>query len=66
MNVFPWLREFTLVFSLALAVTAAVSFLWSLMAHGSGAVDWESALRFWIILGIVLAWIKARETGRVN
>ena len=56
MNCLRWLREFTLVFALVFVVTGAVSFLWSLTIHGSGAVDWESSVRLGIILGIVLSW----------
>ncbi len=63
MSPFTWIREFVAIFALAFVVTAAVSFLWSLTAHGAGAVDWGSAVRFGIILGTVLTWMKARDTG---
>lgn len=61
MNALRSVREFALFFALTFVVTAAVSFLWSLVAHGSGIVDWGSAVRLGIILGVVLAWRHARE-----
>ncbi|MFV2074157.1 MAG: hypothetical protein ACC742_16125 [Thermoanaerobaculales bacterium] len=60
MKVLSWILEFTLVFALAFVVTAAVSFLWSLVAHGAGVVDWASAVRFGITLGILLPWMNSR------
>jgi hypothetical protein len=38
-----------------------VSFLYSLIVHGSGQVDWESAVRLGIILGIVLPFARKLE-----
>ncbi len=60
------LKDFVVVFALAFAVTAAVSFLWSLLAHGAGVVDWGSAVRFGIIFGILLPWMGNRQAGRVK
>ncbi len=58
------LKDFVVIFALAFVVTAAVSFLWSLLAHGAGVVDWGSAVRFGIIFGILLSWMGARQTKR--
>ncbi len=58
------LKDFVVIFALAFVVTAAVSFLWSLLAHGAGVVDWGLAVRFGIIFGILLSWMGARQTKR--
>jgi len=42
-------------------VAAAVMYLYSLMVHGSGAVNWETAFHLAIILGIVLPLTRARQ-----
>jgi hypothetical protein len=49
-----FLAHFGVTFALVLVVGAAVSWLWSLIAHGSGAVDWESSFRLAVILGLVV------------
>ena len=53
--------DFLLTFVLAFAVTAIVSVLWNLIAHGEGTVDWATAFRFGIVLGILLPWMNARN-----
>ncbi len=64
MKVLSWLSEFALVFAITFVVAAAVSFLWSLIAHGSGVFDWGSAVRFGIIFGILFPWMNARSAKR--
>jgi hypothetical protein len=56
--------EFVAAFVVSLVVTALVTFLWNLVGHGTTAADWETSFRFALILGIVLTWIKARETRK--
>ncbi len=53
--------EFTTVFTVALVITAAVTFLWNVIGHGESTIDWETSFRFATILGILLTWIKLRE-----
>ena len=55
------LIDFATIFVLILVLTAVVTFLYSLVVHGVGIIDWETAFRFAIILGIVLSWIKAKK-----
>jgi len=57
------IREFALVTVLAFAVTAAVSYTWSALAHGEGTVAWAAAVRLAIVLGIVVPWVHARRRG---
>ena len=41
-------------FAVTLVVTLLVTYLWSLLMHGAGNVDWETSFRLAIIFGIVL------------
>jgi hypothetical protein len=54
MNVKRLLTHIGVTFVLVFVVAAVVSWLWSLVAHGSGAVDWESTFRLAVILGLVI------------
>jgi len=58
MNAKSFLRSFAVVFPLVFAVSAIVSYLYSLIVHGAGYVDWESSFRFGLILGIVLPFVN--------
>ena len=55
------LMDAAITFTITLVVGALVTFLWGLIRHGVGAVDWETSLRLAVILGIVLPWLHARE-----
>jgi len=54
--------EFGTVFAITLISAAIVMFLWNFIGHGESAVDWETSNRIAIIFGIVMTWIKSRET----
>jgi hypothetical protein len=64
------LTDFVITFIVTLAVAVGVTFLWSLVFHGAGAIDWETAFRLAIIFGltfgIVLPWAQARERNAVE
>lgn len=53
--------EFVTVFAVALVTTAMVTFLWSLIGHGAGVIDWETSFRLVLIFGVILTWVKSRE-----
>ncbi len=53
-------KDFFINTAVAFAAAAVVSFLYSLIAHGHGSVDWGSAVRLGIILGIALTWTQHR------
>jgi hypothetical protein len=61
MNLKKLLVDFVTTFALFLVVTVVVTFLYSLIVHGAGIVDWETSFRFAIIFGVTLPLIKARE-----
>jgi len=54
--------EFAIVFAVIMVTAVLVAFLWNLIGHGKSDVDWESSFRFATIFGIVLTWVKSRET----
>ena len=61
MHIKKFLIDFAFTFAVTLVVAAAVSFLYSLIVHGMGAIDWEHSFRMAIILGILLPYLKTRE-----
>jgi hypothetical protein len=61
MNVQRRVVEAVIVFSVTLVISMGVSVLWNLVVHKSTAIDWESSVRFAIVLGIVVPWIQARK-----
>jgi ascorbate-specific PTS system EIIC-type component UlaA len=61
MKKLTFIKEFFLTGLITFVVAAVVSFLYSLLAHGSGRVDWETAVRLAIIFGVVLTWINLRR-----
>ncbi len=62
MNIKQLLLEALVFFVLTFIVTAGVSYLYSLLVHGTGAFNWDSAIQFAIIFGIVFPIVNA--TGR--
>jgi len=54
--------EFGTVFAVTLVTAALVTFLWNIVGHGTGIIDWETSFRFAVIFGIILTWAKSRET----
>jgi hypothetical protein len=61
MNIKKQVVEFGTVFAITLMTAAIVTFLWNIIGHGEGAVDWETSFRFAILFGIILTWAKSRE-----
>jgi hypothetical protein len=49
------------MFAIVFVVNLAVTFLYTLIVHGAGVVDWESAIRFGIMLAIILPWMRRAE-----
>ena len=61
MNFAKFAKNFAATFAIVLVVSVIVTFLYSLVVHGAGVIDWEASFRLSIILGIALAWIQQRE-----
>jgi hypothetical protein len=62
MNIKKFLAGFAITFVVTLVATVVVTFLWSLIFHGAGAVDWETSFRFAVIFGIVFPLSRVWES----
>jgi hypothetical protein len=52
---------FTVVFGVALAASAVITWLWGLTTRGEGAIDWEASVRLAVVLGLVCSAVEAWE-----
>ena len=64
MKLKQYLIDFAVMFAAVLAVNLIVMFLYGLIVHGSGTLDWESAFTFAISLGMILPWIRRQEKAQ--
>jgi len=62
MNIKKLVFKIGTVFVVALVTVAMVTFLWNIIVRGASAIDWETSFRFAIIFGILLTWVKSRES----
>ncbi len=53
-----FVKSFFTLSALSLVASAAVSYLYNLLIHGAGFVDWQTSFRFSILFGLVLTWIR--------
>jgi hypothetical protein len=53
--------DFAATFALVLIVSLVVSYVYGLIVHGAGYLEWESSFRIAIILGIVLPCVNQRQ-----
>jgi len=64
MNVKGFLLDMVITIPITFIVAAVVTYLYSLIAHGSGAINWDTAFQLAIIVGIVLPLSRARSEGK--
>ena len=64
MNIKKLVVGFGTVFAVTLVIIALVTFLWNVIGHSESAVDWETSFRFATIFGVILTWVKSRETQK--
>jgi hypothetical protein len=50
--------------AIVLVVSLVVTWLYSALVHGSGALDWESSIRLAIIFGITFPVVRALENKK--
>lgn len=62
MNIKKLVVEFVTVFAVSLVTAVVVTFLWNFIGHGESAVDWETSFRIATMFGIILTWVKSRDT----
>ena len=58
MDIKRYAIDFALMFAIVLVVNLIVTYLYSLIIHGQGVINWETAFEFAITLGIVLPWVR--------
>lgn len=69
MNRKELLVRFITTFLVTFMVAMVVTFLWSLVRHGSGAIDWRTSFRLALILAIALpvsAALRRRDRRKEN
>jgi len=59
--VYKKILDFISVFALVFILSALVSYLYSLVIHSEGIVDWGTSVRLGIILGLILPWTISRK-----
>ena len=64
MGVKELIGGFVLRFFITLVVAAVVNLLYGLLVHGTKTVEWDTAIRLALILGIVLTWLEAQQQRR--
>jgi hypothetical protein len=60
-NARQFLLDVVITMPITFVVAAAVTYMYSLIAHGTGAIDWDTAFRLAIILGIVLPLTRSLQ-----
>jgi len=63
MNAKTFLREMAVTMPVTFVVAAVVTYLYSLIAHGAGTVDWETAFDLAIVMGVVIPLVLSRGNG---
>lgn len=61
MGIKQYAIDFVVMFAIVLVVNLIVTFLYSLIFHGSGVIAWDTAFQFAITLGLILPWVRRRE-----
>ena len=64
MNLANILRGFAVYFVLVFLVSAVVGYLYNLVAHGQGVIDWASSLRLAFTFGVVLPIVGEFERAK--
>ena len=60
MNSRQFLVDMAATIPVTFVVAVVVTYLYSLIAHGSGAVDWEAAFDLAFVVGIVVPLARSR------
>jgi hypothetical protein len=56
--------DFAIMFVVVFVVNLIVTYLYGLIVHGAGTMQWENAFTFAISLGIILSWIRRQEKSQ--
>ena len=66
MNIKTLLFDFVRVFLIVFFVASIITYLWNLIFHAEGLVDWDTSFQLAIILGIVLTWEMSRKRQQTD
>ncbi len=66
MNVKEILTGFITIGPIVLVVSLIVTYLYSLLVHGSGVFDWELSIRLAIIFGIALPIVRQWDKKKAS
>jgi len=61
MKIKLFFKEFIKIFIIVFIVTLVVTYLWTLIIHNSGLIDWETSFRFAIIFGVIFGLTEIKE-----
>ena len=61
MNMKQFLVDMAITASVGFVVAGVVTYLYSLIVHGTGSINWETAFDLAIVLGIVLPLTSFRS-----
>lgn len=61
MNAKQFLVDMAITIPVTFVVAAAVTYLYSLIAHGSGVVNWGASFGLALVFGIVMPLTKSRR-----
>ncbi len=59
----PLLTDIAITAPITFVVAAAVTYLYSLIVHGSGVIDWETAFYLAFVVGLVVPLTRSFEGG---
>ena len=54
MNANQFLKEFAVFFSLMFVVNLVITYIWNLISHGAGSIDWPRSIIFPIIWAVMI------------
>lgn len=61
MHVKRLITDVVIVFSTSLVASLCVTLLWNLIVLHTGSADWETSIRFAIVLAIIVPWMERRR-----
>ncbi len=64
MNTRSFFVEMAITIPVTFVVAAVVTYLYGMVAHGAGAVNWDTAFHLAFVIGIVLPLTRAGAGGR--
>ncbi len=61
MNTKKYALQALVVFGIAFIVSVVVTYLYNLILHNLGVVNWQTSITLAIVLAIVIPWVERRR-----